>query len=168
MSFLIYIECELTCLFLLHSFWLRGVAVVPPRREQCTQLCGFRERKINIWYDIHCWINNFLFDKQAPKICIYRVQTFVITLHHRRPAELCKKQLRRAATLPSHFGPALLHMTLTFTHSCDTQRERRHERCVSNRVTIKFCLKQDRASEARCRWTSIPACFILGCALPLH
>lgn len=81
-----------------------------------------------------------------------RIQTSVITLHHRRPAELCNKQLRKAATLPSHFGLALLPMTLTFTHTCDTGTERRHKRCVSNQATIKFCLKQDRASgEASCR-----------------
>lgn len=29
------------------------------------------EEKINILYNIHCWTNNFLFDKQALQICMY-------------------------------------------------------------------------------------------------
>lgn len=104
-----------------------------------------------------------MFDKQALEICIItrRIQMPAMTRHHGHLAELCNKPLRKADALPASFALALLPVTLTSTHTCNIGTER----CVSNRVTVKFCLKQDkRRGELQ---TNLSFCsrHDLGCAL---
>lgn len=78
-----------------------------------------------------------------------RIQTSVITLHHRHPAELCNKRLRKAAILPSHFGLALLPTTLMFTHTWYRKRKETWEVCFQPNH-CEILAEEDRASEARC------------------